>query len=112
MRLIFILIFSLSFLSGCISQFDAPGSISLSWLPPTERENGERLFEYEIYGYLVAYQNTSTNSSGVEEVSVDGSNTSTTLTRLESGVYEVKVAAIDINGLYSQFSDSILISIP
>lgn len=101
-------------LTSCVqvSQFGAIGAMNLSWLAPTERENGERLFEYDLYGYLVSYENTSNSQVGTQEITVMANNTSTTLSGLESGVYEVKVAAIDVNGLYSQFSEPVIITVP
>ena len=80
-------------------------SIALTWDIPVERENNEQLFLYEIGGYEIEYRKvgeTSYKSIKIE----DGYINTYSVTELEAGDYEIRIAAYDVNGLYSKFSDS------
>lgn len=82
-------------------------SLSLSWSAPTERENGEQLFLYDIGGYVIEYRKQTDTSVNIETMTIEATQFTETIEvpNLEDATYEVRVAAFDVNGLYSVFTD-------
>ena len=110
------LTFLATLITGCeINEFSGEASVTvslgISWTPPVERENGDKLLAYEIGGYEISYRKLGTSdyqSLTIEEPAISDYR----LTLPSSGQYEVKVAIFDINGLYSRFSDPAIFSTP
>ena len=80
-------------------------SLEFTWEIPVERENNEQLFVYEIGGYEIEYRKVGESTYQTVKVE-DGTINTYELTDLSEGDYEVRIAAYDVNGLYSKFSDS------
>ena len=114
---LFFVFFTLILLASCdLSSFNGGNTIgghniSIRWTPPVERENGDKLLAYEIGGYeisfrkqgTIAYSSVVVDKPGIQEFSFP----------IESaGTYEVRIAAFDTNGLYSQFSDPAFLTAP
>jgi cytoskeletal protein RodZ len=87
------------------------GSLTLEWMAPVERENGELLTEAEIGGFKILYR--ASDSDHYETLVID--TTAALITAytfdLALGDYEFKVAAFDTEGLYSAYSDTAIISV-
>lgn len=86
-------------------------TLSLEWVAPVERENGELLTEAEIGGFEILYRDTDADS--YESLIID--TTTELITEydfsLSSGDYEFKIAAFDTDGLYSSYSDAATITV-
>ncbi|MFL0796096.1 MAG: hypothetical protein K6L73_01240 [Cellvibrionaceae bacterium] len=82
----------------------------LTWTPPSTRENGDPLSPGEIAGYYLHSINNRTNDEQIIYVEEDGTS-SVTLKDFSSGSYEVSIATIDTDGLRSDFSEPVDISI-
>ncbi len=76
------------------------GKVTLTWMQPTERYNGEKIYATDIGGYEVRYKlrGATTYSS----VKVPASTTSYTFTNL-SGDYDFEVSVYDTAGVSSEF---------
>lgn len=101
-------------LAGCVSSEQsggdsggsgsANGSVSLSWEPVRERENGERLRPGDIDHYEVAYG----TRSGDYTESVNSPDTQERITGLEAGQrYYFVVRVYDSQGRPSEFSQEL-----
>lgn len=78
-------------------------SVTLSWTIPSARENGDSLELYEIGGYEIQYKKAGDALYYSETVS-ESQTSQHVVTNLEAGDYEFKIAAYDVNGLYSQYN--------
>ncbi len=98
-------------ISSCeISPFGS-SSFGITWTPPVERENGDKLLAYEIGGYEISYRKI--GSTDYKSITIeDPSITEYFLPIQAPGEYEVRIAAFDTNGLYSRFSDPATFSTP
>lgn len=85
-------------------------SLTVEWQAPVERENGEALFYYEIGGYLVEYKKQTDEKFCAKTLVVSADKSIIEITELEATDYTVRVSAFDVNGLYSTFSNSIVVS--
>lgn len=76
----------------------------VEWDIPTTRENGEELLLSEIGGYELLYRK---QGDALEPAIVitDQTQDSFELEGLPAGRYEVRVAAFDTDGLYSDYSE-------
>lgn len=73
-------------------------SMMLSWTPPTQRESGETIELYELSGYKITYRRL--DGSNTQTVQISGGNTTEYLVpNISSGDYEIRVSALDENGL-------------
>ncbi|WP_075186959.1 fibronectin type III domain-containing protein [Teredinibacter haidensis] len=79
-------------------------SAIVEWDIPSTRENGDDLLLSEIGGYEIIYQKT-TDDLSVTEVVTDQTQNQLVLNDLTTGTYQVRIAAFDTNGLYSDYSD-------
>ena len=85
------------------------GSVSLSWQPPTEREDGTPLTA--LAGYRLFYGQSSRDYS--EEVRIDNPGVTTQLIEnLSSGTWYFAMTAIDADGLESELSAEAIRTIP
>lgn len=98
--------------AGCVSSggdggdgsASSDGSVSLSWAPVRERENGERLRPGDIDRYEVAYG----TRSGEYMEFVNSPDTEERITGLEAGQrYYFVVRAYDSEGRPSAFSEEL-----
>lgn len=116
MRIAALVLMIAVFLSGCVQQLETTQrdgttigsrSVSLSWSPPEQREDGTRLAESEIYAYELKYRKK--GSAQFERILIEsqdvhsGPVTHFSLTNLPSGEYEFLIATIDRDGLRSDF---------
>jgi hypothetical protein len=80
--------------------------ITLSWVAPTTRENGDALLFSEINGYEIYYFKDGTGEENDKVVSIKDPNTvEATITDLTVGTYYFAIATLDTAGLYSDTSD-------
>lgn len=77
----------------------------IEWDIPSTRENGDELLMSEIGGYEIIYRKTS-DQEFVTVVIEDPSVSEYSVTDLSAGEYEVRIAAFDTDGLYSDYSDA------
>ena len=86
--------------------------VELSWFIPDAREDGSKLEVYEIGGYVIYIAD---NSTAIEQGQVfdiaDAQTTTYTLYSLPQGQYKVAIGSYDNDGLYSQLSDPINITV-
>ncbi|WP_179957691.1 fibronectin type III domain-containing protein [Exilibacterium tricleocarpae] len=85
-------------------------SATLSWLPPSEREDGDPLVVGAIGGYEINYRMVGGEQFSSVVVN-DGAATEVVLEDLQAGRYEIYIHAFDNEGLYSIPSDTIFTSI-
>lgn len=108
------LVFLISALTACnYETFEgtatANARLTVQWDRPVERENNEPLFLYEIGGYELSYRAVG-DIEYQTLVITNGSTTETELSNIKSGQYEIRIAAFDTNGLYSRYSDSVILT--
>jgi hypothetical protein len=85
---------------------DKTVDITLSWVAPTTRENGDALLFSEIDGYEIYYFKDGTSEDNDQLVSITDPNTvDTTISNLTAGTYYFAIATLDSEGLYSDTSD-------
>jgi len=92
--------------SGGVLGPTGVGQIALSWLAPSEREDGTPISMAEIAGYRVYYGTSQGEYTGKIDVA-DSNSMQATLSSLAAGVYYIAVTVIDMNGLESAFSEEI-----
>ena len=80
------------------------GSMSLSWVAPSENVDGSRLTD--LAGYRVYYGDSSRDYADMTDIS-SPSSTATTLI-LPSGDYYVAMTALDQEGNESSYSNEVL----
>ncbi|MFL0798039.1 MAG: hypothetical protein K6L73_11190 [Cellvibrionaceae bacterium] len=84
---------------------DEDGSITINWNTPSTRENGDPLNLSEIAGYQILLENLDTGSFQYIYVSEsDLASSSYTIENLAAGSYQVSIAVVDEDGLYSDFT--------
>ncbi|EQC45989.1 fibronectin type III domain-containing protein [Bacteriovorax sp. Seq25_V] len=85
-------------------------SIKLSWDAPVERENGDRLYAYEIGGYEIVWQKEGETQWNSIVLYDDQSYMleEHTIPELTPGTYFFAIACFDIDGLYSRFTDPLI----
>lgn len=76
------------------------GNVNLTWLPPSQRENGVSLSSVEIGGYEIRYRSITENT--YKYATIPSTQTQTSLINLV-GDYVFEIAVFDTNGLYSNF---------
>lgn len=77
------------------------GPVSLSWIPPARRENGDELDITELGGYELRYRQ-GTDQKYISVIIEDPWTTDYYIEWLE-GRHEFQIAAFDNTGLYSEF---------
>lgn len=88
---------------GSGSGSNGSASVSLSWTPPTTREDGSEFGPDEVNYYEVAYGSESGN---LTETVSNVINTSTEVNSLAPGeTYHFAVRVVDNNGLRSAYSN-------
>jgi hypothetical protein len=84
-------------------QVEAAPSLSLSWSVPSQRENGDVLWLYEIQGYEIEYGNSADKLD--RHIKVNGAmQTDYTLTGLDRGLLYLRIATIGIDDVQGRFS--------
>ncbi len=85
-------------------------NVTLKWDAPLERENGDRLYAYEIGGYEIVWQKEGDTQWNSIVLFDDQSYMleEHVIPDLETGTYIFAIACFDIDGLYSKFSDPII----
>lgn len=78
--------------------------IELSWNAPSAYENGTSILSDELAGFEIAYRRVGDSLFSTVQVQ-NPSTLNYDIDGLDTGIYEVKVAAFDINGLYSGYSE-------
>lgn len=83
---------------------------SLRWAAPATRADGSKLYVGEISGYRIYYKLR--HEDNFETISVSGSDaTEYPLKQFEPGIYEFAVSTLDTEGLESQRSQVIAVSV-
>ncbi len=82
----------------------ASGSATLSWLPPTEREDGSPLFG-DLAGYNVYWGTSMTNMTNVDTIANPGVTTYV-VEQLVPATYYFAITAFDTSGLESARSNT------
>lgn len=130
-RLMFTVILALTF-QGCIgsdnsspdnvarngesptpeSQVNDPRrfAVQLSWDIPLARNNGDALYVNELAGYEILYSHERDTSPRQVHIE-DPLQTNAQVAGLPVGHYRFAIAAIDSNGVYSQFSSPVLLTL-
>lgn len=82
---------------------EADGSVFLVWSPPTERENGEPLYDDDLGGYEIRYRQP--DQEAYETITIE--NRLAEFYEFDNlvGTYHFQIAAYDTEGLYSKFVD-------
>lgn len=78
-------------------------SPSLSWVAPSEREDGSALSPSEIVGFRIYYGTESGNYSNTVDID-DHTATQAVLAGIPSGDFFVVMTAVDVDGRESSFS--------
>ena len=94
---------------GGLSSLDSNVS-NLSWVAPSEREDGTGLSPSEIAGFRVYYGVTSGDYSNIIDVD-DHTATQTVLAGIPSGTYFVAVTVVDVDGRESTYSAEVVITV-
>lgn len=81
------------------------GEVTLTWTAPLTRVDGSSISLSEIQSYEVVYGPNPDQLN--QTVKVDGSNTGTTISGLESGTWHFAVRTIDASGVSSELSDTV-----
>lgn len=94
------------------SQINDPRrfAIQLSWDIPLARNNGDVLYANELAGYEILYSHERDASPRQLRIE-DPLQTSAQVAGLPVGHYRFAIAAIDSNGVYSQFSSPVLLTL-
>jgi hypothetical protein len=82
-------------------------AISLSWVAPAEREDGNPISMSEIAGYRVYYGTSQGDYSGQVDIA-ESSTMQATLNNLPSGTYYIVVTTYDVAGLESGYSEEVV----
>jgi len=82
-------------------------NLSLSWVAPVTRADGNPISLADIDGYKVYFGTSARNYTGSVDVT-DGSQNSLTITGLSNGTYHVAMTTYDNNGLESIYSPEII----
>lgn len=85
------------------------GSVTVSWNSPNERENGSALAPEQLDSFHIKYTNTSTNITLTKIV--DGTETSAQIENMPAGAYIFQVATKDTDGLMSDYSSDVSITL-
>lgn len=95
------LVLAFVLLLGLTASASAQTTGTLSWTPPTERENGDPMPPEEIGGYelRVVAPDGSTDTIVINDPAATGYD----LSGLQHGDYTFMIAVYDTNGLYSEF---------
>lgn len=80
---------------------EADGAVVLMWTPPTERENGEPLYDTELGGYEIRYRQP--DQEAYETITIENRLAEFYEFHDLVGTYYFQIAAYDTDGLYSEF---------
>lgn len=85
-------------------------SVQLEWSIPLARTNGDVLYANELVGYEIVYINDLDSTSHQLRIE-DPLQTEADVDNLPAGQYRFAIAAIDENGIFSNFSDPVEITL-
>ncbi|MDX1693334.1 MAG: hypothetical protein R3208_06195 [Ketobacteraceae bacterium] len=89
-------------ISVSVAAVDVLGqSLTISWVAPTSRSDGDPLYPEQLMGYEIRLTNTGTGSSQTINLD-DGLATTYTTAPLVPGTYELTLRAYDAEGMYSE----------
>ena len=94
---------------GGLSSLDSNVS-NLSWVAPSEREDGTGLSPSEIAGFRIYYGVTPGDYSDAIDID-DHTATQAVLAGLPSGTYFVTVTTVDVDGRESLYSAEVVITV-
>ncbi len=86
----------------------AASGINLSWVAPTEREDGSNLSVPEIAEYKISYRVAQTQDSNSITIA-DCYAVCSTFINLDAGIYHLSLTTIDTEGRESQPSEEVSI---
>ena len=85
-------------------------AVNLTWVAPSEREDGTGLSLSEITGFRIYYGAQSGDYSNTIDID-DHTATQTVLAGIPSGTYFVAVTAVDVDGRESQHSEEVKVTV-
>jgi len=102
-------------LSGCLEEVDPismaanpvfPGSVTLTWQPPTQNADGSPLMD--LSGYNI-YVGTQSNTYDYREIRLDNPGLSAyVVENLEPGTYYIAATAFNSSGIESSYSGEVV----
>ena len=104
------LILLLSLVSCAGGDGGLSSSAKLSWVAPSEREDGTGLSPSEIAGFRIYYGASTGDYSNTFDVD-DHTATQAIIDGLPSGTYFVTVTVIDVDGRESSYSDEVVVTV-
>lgn len=88
----------------------ANSNVKLSWVAPSEREDGSNLNALEIEKYIIYYRESQTQ--GTDSITVTGCYAvCSAAINLPAGSYQLSVTTVDTDGRESLRSEEIMISV-
>lgn len=107
-----ILVLPLVACSGGDGGLSSPGSnvSNLSWVAPSEREDGAGLSPADIAGFRIYYGAKSGDYTNTIDID-DHTATQMVLAGLPSGTYFVAVTAVDVDGRESTYSAEVVVTL-
>ena len=96
-------------LGGAASNPLVLAILSLSWVPPSEREDNTPISMAEISGYRIYYGTT--QGYYPNQIDVNGAYTNDTEISLVPGTYYAVVTTVDTDGLESTYSEEVAVTI-
>ena len=84
--------------------------VLLNWDAPTTRSDGSALTTNDLASYQIRSASVRDGEEGLFSIG-DVEATSFLLSDLSAGVYEFRIAAIDVNGTASGFSETLVVSV-
>ena len=85
-------------------------SPALSWIAPSEREDGSGLSLSEIAGYHIYYGTESGNYQSKIDVN-DGSAVDAQISGIPRGTYYIALTTIDVDGRESAYSAEVIVTV-
>ncbi len=76
-------------------------ALTITWIPPTARENGSFLAANEIGGYEIRYRAKGDTGAWKALTGISGAATSYNFAPV--GTFDIFICSYDTNGLYSKF---------
>lgn len=99
--------------SSSTSVTSSGGAVTTQWSIPTRREDGSPLLASDLSGYEIYYYKSGSNQSQGTVIAINNPNqTSHTTGMLSAGTYYFAISSIDSDGVYSQLSNYVAVTVP
>lgn len=98
--------------SSSTSVTSSGSTVSASWSVPTQREDGSPLMASDLRGYEIYYYKSGTPQSQGTVIAINNpTQTSHTTGVLSPGTYFFAISSVDSNGVYSQLSNYVSVTV-